>query len=127
VRTLCSAVLGFEAVVVLLAIVPALALVPDHHGAIVGVGLGVAALCIVSAALMRTESGLVLGSTTQVAVVAWGFVLPAMFVLGVVFAGLWVAAVVLGRRADGYAARRTSPQPATDDPPTTPREPGSPP
>jgi hypothetical protein len=111
-RTLCSAVLGFEAVVVLLAIVPALVLVPDHHAAIVGVGLGVAALCILAAALMRTEAGLVLGCTTQVAVVAWGFVLPAMFVLGVVFAGLWVAAIVLGRRADGYAARRTSP----DDP-----------
>jgi hypothetical protein len=116
VRTLCSAVLSFEALVVLLAVVPALALVPEHHAQIVVGGVAVAVLCVVSAALMRTPAGLVLGSVTQVAVIAWGFVLPVMFALGAVFAVLWVAAVVLGRRADGYAARRARTPPPPDLP-----------
>ena len=41
---------------------------------------------------------LVAGSLLQVAVIAAGVVVPAMFVLGAIFAGLWAVAIWLGRR-----------------------------
>ncbi|MGZ4695652.1 MAG: DUF4233 domain-containing protein [Acidimicrobiales bacterium] len=104
-RTLCSSVLVFEAVVVLLAIAPALALTNAHHGALVWGGLAVAAGCVLSAALLRGRAGYVLGSVVQVAVVAAGFVLPAMFFLGGLFAALWVSAILLARRAERLAPR----------------------
>ena len=112
-RTLGTAVLGFEALVVLLAIAPALALVDQHRTAIVVGGLGIVALCVLSAALLRRPVGLVLGSATQLVVLACGAVLPVMYVLGGLFAVLWVVAVVLGRRVDGYAARRRTADPGS--------------
>jgi hypothetical protein len=114
------AVLGFEALVVLLAVAPALALVDGHRAAIVVGGVGIAALCVLSAASLRRPVGLVLGSVTQLVVLACGLVLPVMYVLGGLFAVLWVVAVVLGRRVDGYAARRQTARTPTE-------EPGSPP
>jgi hypothetical protein len=106
VRTLGSAVLGFEALVVLLAVVPAVTLADEHQGSIVVAGLVIAALCIASAALLRRPVGLVLGTATQLLVLACGVVVPVMFALGGLFAVLWVVAVVLGLRVDRYAARR---------------------
>jgi ammonia channel protein AmtB len=119
VRTLGSAVLGFEALVVLLAVVPAVTLADRNQGAIVVAGLLLAALCIVSAALLRRPVGLVLGTATQLLVLACGVVLPVMFALGGLFAVLWVVAVVLGLRVDRYAARRRADRRT--------EEPGSPP
>jgi Protein of unknown function (DUF4233) len=100
VRTLCSAVLGFEALVVALAIAPALALTQQHHAAVLGGGLAVVALCVLAAALLGSAVGYVLGSVAQVLVVAAGSVLPAMYFLGSIFAALWLAAVVVARRAE---------------------------
>ena len=46
----------------------------------------------------------------QVLLVACGFVLPAMFIVGGIFAALWVLALVLAARVDrvqhAYAAAR---------------------
>jgi hypothetical protein len=38
------------------------------------------------------------GSVLQVAVIAAGLVVPAMFVLGTIFAALWAVAIWLGLR-----------------------------
>ena len=54
-RVLCASVLFFEAVVVALAIVPAVTLVDDHHGLIVWGGLGIVAVCLVAAGLLRHD------------------------------------------------------------------------
>jgi hypothetical protein len=98
-------VLFFEALVVALFIVPALTLVEGHHGLILWGGLGVVAACLVAAGLLRTRAGYVLGSVVQLAVVGAGFVLPVMFGLGLVFAGLWVAAILVARRAEAVRAQ----------------------
>jgi hypothetical protein len=39
----------------------------------------------------------------QIAMIAFGFVEPSFFIIGVVLIGLWVAAIVVGRK--GEAAR----------------------
>lgn len=107
-RALCASVLFFEAVVVALAIVPALTLVDGHSALIVWGGLGVVAACLLAAGLLRSSVGYVLGSVVQVAVVAAGFVLPAMFFLGGLFAAFWVAAILVARRADSVRAARAA-------------------
>jgi hypothetical protein len=108
VRTLCASVLAFEALVVALAIVPAVTLTDANGTVIVVGGLLVVACCLLEAALLRTAVGYVLGSVVQVLVVAGGFVLPAMFVLGGLFALLWVTAIVIARRADRVVAAKAA-------------------
>jgi hypothetical protein len=63
-------------------------------------GGGAALLALVSAALLRSPVGYVLGWATQVVGVALGFLTAAMFAVGALFAGIWVLTVVLGRRLD---------------------------
>jgi Protein of unknown function (DUF4233) len=106
VRMLCSAVLAIEALVVALAIAPALALVDGHHAAILWGGLAVVALDVLAVALVRGPAGYVLGSLVQVLVLAAGLVLPVMFLLGAVFTVLWVVAIRLPGRAERVRATR---------------------
>ncbi|MFI5099389.1 MAG: DUF4233 domain-containing protein [Actinomycetes bacterium] len=110
-RTLCASVLAFEALVVALAIVPALTLTDAHHTLIVVGGLTVVVLCVLAAAMLRSPNGYVLGSAVQVLVVAGGFVLPVMFFLGGLFALLWISAILVARRAEVVlAAKRAAAQ-----------------
>jgi Protein of unknown function (DUF4233) len=99
-RVMCGAVLGFESLVVLLAI-PVLIVVSDVDvAAALVAGLGLAVLGILAAAGLGRGYGQPLGHVVQVGAIALGFLTPVMFFLGAVFAGLWVLAIVLGRRVD---------------------------
>ena len=106
-RTLCASVLAFEALVFALAIVPAATLTDASTTAIVVCGLLVVG-CVVAAALLRTAAGYVLGSVVQVLVISLGFVLPVMFVLGGLFAMLWVSAILVARRAERVVAAKAA-------------------
>ena len=48
------------------------------------------------------------GRVLQVCVLLTGLVVPAMLVLGLVFGGLWVAALRYGRRVDAIKASRAA-------------------
>jgi len=98
VRVLCSSVLAFEAIVVALAI-PVAITTQDVAPAVAGVaGGGLAVVCVVVAGFLRHRWAYVAGSVVQVLAVACGLLAPAMFFLGLVFGGLWVAAIWLGVR-----------------------------
>ncbi len=107
-RVLCASVLFFEALMVALAVPAGLALTDRHHGLILWGGLALALACLLAAGLLRSRVGYVLGSALQLAVVASGFLIPAMFFLGALFGGLWVLAIVLARKADRYAHLRST-------------------
>ncbi len=97
-RTLASTVLVFEALVVVFAALVA----KDLSGlsqtqALLGGGVFAAAL-VVTTGLLRTGAGYVIGSLLQVALLATAVVVPAMAVVGVIFGGLWVAGLIIGRR-----------------------------
>jgi hypothetical protein len=96
-----ATVLVLEGIVLMLAI-PVAVVVADVEPALavpVGVGLGV--LCMVAAGLVRRgRLGYVLGSVLQVAAIATGFVVPAMFFLGGLFALLWVVVLRIGPEVD---------------------------
>jgi hypothetical protein len=66
-------------------------------------GCVVSFLLFVAAGLVRFPGGFVFGSLMQIAMIAFGFVEPSFFIIGVVLIGLWVAAIVVGRK--GEAAR----------------------
>jgi Protein of unknown function (DUF4233) len=108
-RVMCGAVLGFESVILLLTI-PVLVTVSDVDGTwAVAIGVGLAVLAVAGAATLRHPYGYWLGHLVQVGAVGLGFLTPVMFLLGAIFAGLWVLALVLGRRVeDAKAARADS-------------------
>jgi len=100
-RRLCATVLIFEAIVIGLAIPVAITIEHESHlraGVAGGVLAGVAVL--LAAVVGRPGQGwaLVAGSVLQAALIAAGLVVPAMYVLGAIFAGLWAVAIWLGRR-----------------------------
>lgn len=63
------------------------------------------ALSVLLCGVITRPGGLRLGWALQVALVLSGFVVPAMFFLGAVFAGLWWASIHFGRRIDEAKAR----------------------
>ncbi|MEV6420461.1 DUF4233 domain-containing protein [Streptomyces sp. NPDC051662] len=62
-------------------------------------------LSLVLCGVITRPGGVQLGWALQIALVASGFVVPAMFVLGVIFAALWGASVHFGRQIDVAKAR----------------------
>jgi uncharacterized protein DUF4233 len=100
-RQLCGTVLIMEAIVIGLAIPVAIVQEHVHHGAAVGVGGGLAVCALLlSGVVGRPGMGwaLVAGSVLQVLVIAAGIVVPAMYILGTIFAALWVTGIWLARR-----------------------------
>jgi hypothetical protein len=106
VRTLGASVLVSEALVVFFAVLVAKDLSGVDGSVVWAVGGGVALGCVLVAGLLGHPWAYVAGSVLQVLVVATGFAVPAMFFLGAVFAGLWVLALVLGRRVQRLQAAR---------------------
>ena len=70
-------------------------------------GGALALLLILTAGLLKRRSGWIIGSILQVGVFAYGFVVTAMFAMGVLYAGLWIAAIVVGRKGEAARARLT--------------------
>ena len=99
-RGICAAVLVFEGLVIFFATLVALDLSDVSDGTLWAVGGGGAVLCLLLAGLLRWRWAFVAASVLQVALVAAGFVVPAMFFLGLVFASLWFFALHLGRKVE---------------------------
>jgi hypothetical protein len=99
VKRLLVTVLSMEAVVVLLAIVPAKQLEHVSGGTAAAV---CGAIAVVAFALCRYvgrgRGALWAGSLFQALVIASGVLLPAMYILGAIFAALWFTGIWLGRK-----------------------------
>lgn len=106
-RRLCGTVLIMEAVVIALAISPAIVL--EHvHGAVAG-GVGGAlafAALLLGGIVGRPRMGwaLVAGTIFQVLVIAAGVAVPAMYALGAIFGALWITGIWLARRIGQQAS-----------------------
>ena len=66
-----------------------------------------ALLLILTAGLLKRRSGWIIGSILQVGVIAYGFVVTAMFSMGALYTALWIAAIVVGRKGEAARARLT--------------------
>ena len=99
-RPVLLAVLIFEVVVFGLS-VPVMIFVSYVSGSLAALaGGGAALLALVAAGLLRRPAGYYVGWVTQVVGIALGFLTPGMFVVGFMFAGLWVFTFVLGKRLE---------------------------
>jgi Protein of unknown function (DUF4233) len=128
-RQLCGTVLIMEAIIIGLAIPVAIVLEHANRPLSGGIG-GALALCalLLSGMVGRPRMGWALkaGTVLQAMVIAAGVVVPAMYVLGVIFAALWGTGIWLARRheiLEGSAARdpraRSAPTPAPASVPTS--------
>jgi len=116
-RQLCGTVLIMEAVVIGLAI--PVAIVQEHlrHGVAGGVGGGLAVCALLLGGLVgRPGMGWALwaGTVLQVLVIASGVVVPAMYILGAIFAALWITGIWLARRLQAPPASRTPGAPGAE-------------
>jgi Protein of unknown function (DUF4233) len=105
-RSLCAGMLTLQAVVLFLTTPVMISVVDVDVSTAVSVGLGLTVACVLTAGLLRHAWAYLLGWAVQVASIALGFVIPMMFFLGVVFAGLWAAAYFLGAKVDREKAER---------------------
>jgi hypothetical protein len=101
---MCSAVLSFEAVMMLLSILVLNGFSSVTVPVATAIGVGMAVACIVAIGGLGHSWGYGLGHALQVAMIAMGLLaLPILF-MGVMFAGLWVAGYVIGMRIDSARA-----------------------
>jgi hypothetical protein len=105
-RSMCAGMLVIQSVVLFLTGVVTIGMTDIGAGASLGLGLGLAVLCVVAAGMLGRPGGYALGWLVQAVSIALGFVVTAMFFLGVVFAGLWATAYFLGIRIDRERAER---------------------
>ena len=105
-KVLAPAILVFEALLVALAIPVAL---NQGRGATTGWLLaGLAVVLVVAAGASRRPGGVRIGWAMQVLVLLSSIVEPAMAVVGLVFLGVWVTAVIYGGKADRAVAARAA-------------------
>ena len=113
-RGLCAAMLTLEAVVLALSVPVMIAVEDVDTGQAVVLGLGLAGLCVLTAALLRRSWAYLLGHAIQVGAICLGFVVPAMFLVGTIFALLWATAYLVGRRIEADKARWAAEAPGSD-------------
>ncbi|MBC7272102.1 MAG: DUF4233 domain-containing protein [Streptomyces sp.] len=104
-RTLCSGTLIAEFLIIGFAGLVAMK-DDDLSTAMVWTVCGVAMLLsLLLCGLVTRPGGVALGWVLQLGLVASGFFVPVMFVIGVLFAGLWWSSVHFGRKVDEAKAR----------------------
>ncbi|MDN5794219.1 MAG: DUF4233 domain-containing protein [Intrasporangium sp.] len=73
---------------------------PATAGRYLLVGSVIAALCLLGAGLTRKPYGVTLGWLVQVLTLLAGFVVPMMFLAGLIFLALWVTSLLKGGAVD---------------------------
>jgi hypothetical protein len=109
-RGMLSAALCLEAITVLF--VPR-AIAPVSEAGLTGgrlaVLLSLAGALLLAAGLQRSRIGLVLGSVLQVAVIATGVLVGAMYVLGLIFGAVWLYLLRVRRDLTAAGPARATP------------------
>jgi hypothetical protein len=104
-RRLCSAILLLEAVVLGLSTPVMISVESVDKSRALWIGLGLTTACLLVAGLLRKPWAFAFGWAIQVAAIALGALVGAMYVLGAIFLLLWLAAVRIGRLIDTDRAR----------------------
>ncbi|MFU8946958.1 DUF4233 domain-containing protein [Mycetocola zhadangensis] len=103
-QSLASIVLGFELIVMFLAALVAFGLkVLSAPVALIG-GAVLCLLIVATLALLRYRWAIIVGWVVQGIIVATGILVPIMFIIGALFAGMWVYSMVAGGRIDRQKA-----------------------
>ena len=107
--------LTLEAVVLALSVPVMISVENVDTARAVGLGLGLAVLCVVTAGLLRRPWAYVMGHGLQAGAIGLGFVVPIMFAVGTMFATLWATAFLVGRRIEVDRARWAAEEAGSDE------------
>lgn len=99
-RTLATILLGFEVIVVALAALVIFGLQALPAWLALGGGAALGLVMVAVLALLRYEWAYVVGWILQLIMVAAGFLNPAMFFVGGMFAAMWAYCMIAGSRID---------------------------
>jgi len=100
-RVLSAAVLSMEAFVMGFAVLLAMG---EHTGGALALGGALAIALLLNAGLMKKKVGWVLGSLLQIALIGYGYVVTPMYFMGAIFAALWIASFLVGRKGEAIRA-----------------------
>jgi hypothetical protein len=100
-RILSASVLAMEAFVMGFAVLLAMG---EHSGGALSLGGILAILCLLNAGVMKRKIGWITGSALQIAMIAYGYVVTPMYFIGALFAALWIAAFLVGRKGEAIRA-----------------------
>jgi hypothetical protein len=108
-ESLGAVVLAFESVIVFLGglVVYGLQALPDPIPAWWGIvgGAVLAILMVLTTRVLRYRWGIVLGWVLQLVVALGGFLVPALFLVALIFGGMWAYATIKGASLDARNAR----------------------
>ena len=100
-RILGSAVLVMEFFIMGFAML----LAKDNHNSVaIIIGAIIAILLLLTPGLLKKRTGWILGSILQFLMIGYAVVVPSVAIIGVIFGGLWIAAIVVGRRGEAIRA-----------------------
>ena len=103
-RGMCAAIVSMEGLAVALAAPVMISIGGVSAGLALPLGLGFFVACILVAGMLRRPWAYWVGWALQVVAIAMGFLIPSMFVVGVIFAVLWGMADILGRKIESERA-----------------------
>lgn len=99
-RGALAGVLALESVVVLL--IPRTIAFTSGLGPVrTGICVGLAVVLLLSAGLLRRSWGIAAGSVLQVVFIATGFLIATMFLVGAIFAAIWLRLLMLRHEVVG--------------------------
>jgi len=104
-RGMCAATLFFEAIVIALATPVMISVEGVDKVLALTVGLGLALIAVLTSGMLKRRGAYAVGHAIQVGAIAMGFLVPAMFFVGAMFAALWITAFLLGRNIEADKAR----------------------
>jgi hypothetical protein len=81
----------------------AMLIAKDHESSTIIAGAVLAILFLLTPGLLKKKFGWILGSILQFLMIGYSVVVPSLAPLAILFGGLWIAAIVVGRK--GEAAR----------------------
>jgi hypothetical protein len=76
----------------------------EHTGGVLALGGALAIALLLNAGLMKKKVGWVIGSALQLAMIGYGYVVTPMYFMGALFAALWMAAFLVGRKGEAIRA-----------------------
>jgi hypothetical protein len=76
----------------------------EHTGGVLALGGAIAIALLLNAGLMKKKVGWVIGSVLQIAMIGYGYVVTSMYFMGALFAALWIAAFLVGRKGEAIRA-----------------------
>jgi choline-glycine betaine transporter len=97
-RALTSAVIGFEILILILFIPAALQNELVNSNFIVYSSIFLILFSIIILGLLKKRIGLILGSVFQLILIGLGFFVNWMYILGLIFLGLWIASIKIGKK-----------------------------